>query len=129
MTRRLAGRARLGRIPAAYRAPVGSVLDAFIASRYHAMLFGYLVGTPTFAIEYDQKCVSLADQIALPHLARGKPMDMLDIERLRDMLDPVRSSPTALQPSLSVDVAKLCAIQGLRSFLHLLSETSRRDDN
>jgi polysaccharide pyruvyl transferase CsaB len=55
------------------RQTLGAVgrLDALIAMRFHAMVFGDLAGTPTIAVPYDEKC----SVFAAAHGVSAIPMD------------------------------------------------------
>lgn len=56
---------------------IGS-LDALVAMRFHGIVFGHVAGTPTLAIEYDEKCGAFARDRAIASIS---PADV-NVERL-----------------------------------------------
>jgi polysaccharide pyruvyl transferase CsaB len=56
----------LDRLPPADLLSVVASLDALVAMRFHAILFGHIAGTPTLAVPYDDKCSAFAAERAIP---------------------------------------------------------------
>jgi polysaccharide pyruvyl transferase WcaK-like protein len=95
-------------------------LRALLATRYHALMLGYLAQVPVAAVQYDQKCVSLAAQVGLPHERRLFPQDMLSRGRIESSLSDLLTSDDAPARLPTVE-AECLALRGLDEMMTLIA--------
>lgn len=89
-------------------------LDAFIASRYHALMFSYVTGRPVIAIPYHEKCEALASQMGLADHAILQPRDTLQSSLLTDRLVDLKNHPDRYLATSSLDDSREQASSALR---------------
>jgi polysaccharide pyruvyl transferase WcaK-like protein len=97
-----------------------SALRALLATRYHALMLGYLAQVPVVAVQYDQKCVSLAEQIGLSDDVRLLPQDLLSRARIESALAGLLQQEYLI-PLLDGDEAESRALQGLDQMMALIT--------
>jgi polysaccharide pyruvyl transferase WcaK-like protein len=88
-------------------------LDRLIATRYHALVLGYLAGCPLLVVAYDEKCMSFAEQIGLPGEALIEPTILLDEHALARSIGGLVDDPSGHTASLPVSVAATTARDAL----------------
>ena len=83
-------------------------LDALIAMRLHAGIFGYCSGTPTMLVPYEEKCHAWAEMI-------GQPAELM--RTLSDLMgsDLERLGSGASGPVLGVDAARAAALRNFQA--------------
>ena len=85
---------------------------AFVGMRYHSCVFAYLTNTPLLIINYFQKCQALAEDIGLPKHAVISLEEILN-GQFEDYLENLQKHPDDFVATLSVDIAKQMAKNGL----------------
>lgn len=95
-------------------------LDAFIATRYHAAVFGYLTGCPTLVVSYQEKCAALAAEIGLSNDVVWAPSDLHDEERLVRILQSLKEEPERFAAAVPVGSMAEATRAGLDEFARAL---------
>jgi len=92
--------------------------DVLIAMRYHAVVCATLVGTPVFALSYEPKVMSLAEEIGIPMVDVN---DRTQVDCVAEEVRTFRGASVPTPSSAIVDAAterlSVSAWQGLRSAL------------
>jgi polysaccharide pyruvyl transferase WcaK-like protein len=98
--------------------------DLVVATRYHAALLSFLAARPQIMIAYEQKCLSLASQIALGEHA-VVPISVLssDTALLADKIRSAIDEPEGFLGGLEVAAAQALAEQAMATFLSQISES------
>jgi polysaccharide pyruvyl transferase WcaK-like protein len=91
-----------------------------LSTRYHSALLGYLLELPMVLVAYQSKCRFLATQIGLPDHAVLEPADLVDADRMVEILTRLVSHPDEFRctvPRQHLEQATRAALDTIRGDL------------
>ena len=88
-----------------------------LASRFHAIMFTYLLGLPMVAIPYQPKCSALTLEIGLAPAAIVSPVELLESERFDRALADLFSGDPACLATVPVQTSRDRSRRSLDAFM------------